>query len=53
MVKHARLVFEEEIADDATHLEAMMALLKSIKNWLLQPNENDIEISSYAYERQE
>lgn len=53
MVKYARLVFEEEIEDDASPLEAMIAILKSIKNWLLQPNENDVEISSYPYERQE
>ncbi len=54
MGKFARLVFETvELKDNTTPKEAMKTLLKSIKNYLENPNEEDVEISEYPYERME
>lgn len=53
MVKHARIVFEEEIPDNATQEDALAILLKSIKNGPQYLTGEDVEISDYPYERME
>jgi hypothetical protein len=59
MVKYARMVFEEEIPDDATPEEALRILSKSMKSYLDiilsgdHPSTEDLEISEYQYERME
>ena len=53
MVKYARLVFEEEISDNATAKDALVIMLKCIKNAQVYLKEEDIEISEFPYERQE
>jgi hypothetical protein len=53
MVKYARIVFEDEIPDNATPEDAMKVVLKSVKNYLDHPSEEDVEMSEYPYERME
>ena len=59
MVKYARIVFEEEIPDDATPEDALRILLKSAENYSRivlsgdHPSTEDVEISDYPYERME
>ena len=54
MTKFARIVFEEEIPDNATPEQAMRAVLLGIKNWWgSQPSEEDVEISDTQYEKGE
>jgi hypothetical protein len=53
MVKHARIVFEEEIPDSTTAKDALAILLKSIKNGPQYLTEEDVEMSDYPYERME
>jgi len=54
MVQYARLVFETvELKDNTTPKEAMKILLESIKNYLENPNEEDVEMSESPYERME
>lgn len=59
MAKFVRLVFEEEVPDDAQIPEMMNMLVTSIENWLKHAKDSpidafeDIEISEYPYERQE
>jgi len=51
MTKFARLVFEEEIPDDATAKDALVVLLKNMKNAHLYLKEDDVEISESPYEK--
>lgn len=54
MTKFVRLVFEEEIKDNATPEEALDVILKSVENYMFgHPKADDVEISSESYERQE
>lgn len=59
MNKFARVVFEEEIPEDAQIPEIIETLKMSIKNWLKfledKPLEalEDVEMSNCPYERQE
>ena len=53
MVKYGRIVFEEEIPDNATPKEALAILLKSIKNGPQYLTGEDVEMSDYPYERME
>lgn len=59
MEKFARVVFEEEIPEDAQLTEIVDVLKTSIKNFLKQLEEEplaalgDVEISEYPYERME
>lgn len=59
MVKYARMVFEEEIPDNATPEDALRVLSKSMKNYLDiilsgdHPSTEDLEISEYPYKRME
>lgn len=56
-MKYARVVFEEEIAEDVQMLEIADVLKASIRNWLKilekEPMNalDDVEISNYPYER--
>lgn len=56
-MKYARVVFEEEIAEDVQMLEIADVLKASIRNWLkiLEKESmnalDDVEISNYPYER--
>lgn len=53
MVKYARIVFEEEIPDDATSEYILALLLECMKNAKLFLSKDDIEISECPYERME
>ncbi len=53
MVKHARIVFEEEVPDNATPEDALIILLKSIRNASKYLSGEDVEMSDYPYERME
>ena len=54
MGKFARLVFESvELKDNTTPKEAMKILLEIVKNYLENPNEEDVEMSEFPYERME
>lgn len=51
MTKHARIVFEEEIPDNATLGEAAEIIFRRIESYMLNhPNIEDIEISDSVYE---
>lgn len=51
--RYARVVFEEEIPDNATTEQALAIVMKSIKNAPTYLKEDDVEISEYPYERME
>jgi len=53
MVKYARVVFEEEIPENMTAKDALIILLKCMKNAQLYLKEEDVEISESPYERME
>jgi hypothetical protein len=53
MVKYARIVFEEEIPDNATAEDALAVLLKCMKNAPTYLKGEDVEISEAPYERME
>jgi hypothetical protein len=53
MVKYARIVFEEEIADNETEKDALAVLLKTMKNAQIYLKEEDVEISEAPYEMME
>lgn len=53
MVKYARVVFEEEIPDNASPEDALAILLKTIKNGPNYLSGEDVEISERPYERME
>jgi hypothetical protein len=53
MVKYARIIFEEEIPEDATAEDALVVLLKCMKNAQTCLKGEDVEISEAPYERME
>ncbi len=53
MVRYGRIVFEEEIPNDATYKDALAILLKSIENAKSFLEEHDVEISESPYEKEE
>jgi hypothetical protein len=53
MVKYARIVFEEDVPDNATPEDALIILLRSIRNASQYLSGEDVEVSDIPYERME